>query len=90
MAFPDADFAGLCGFEKSNGPTCTKSRTGFLTTVSDCPVLLISKVQPESALSAMEAEINVLNHCCRKLFPVIDMITDVGTSVLCWFAYQGY
>lgn len=29
----------------------------------------------------MEAEINALAHCCRKLFSVMDMVTDVGTSV---------
>ena len=44
-AFPDADFAGLYGYEKSDDPTCTKSRTGFLLNVSDFPVLWISKLQ---------------------------------------------
>ena len=39
--FPDADFAGLYGFEKSNNPTCTNSRTGFLINVSDCPVSVL-------------------------------------------------
>ena len=38
-AYPDADFAGLYGYEKSSDPTCTKSRTGFCITVSDCPLV---------------------------------------------------
>ena len=80
-AFPDADFAGLYGYEKSNDPTCAKSRTGFLLNVSDCPVLWISKLQRETALSTMEAEINALAHCCRELFPVLDMAIDVGDAV---------
>ena len=80
-AFPDADFAGLYGYEKSNGPTCAKSRTRFLLNVSDCPVLWISKLQRETALSTMEAEINALAHCCRELFPVLDMAIDVGDAV---------
>ena len=80
-AFPDADFAGLYGYEKSDDPTCTKSRTGFLLNVSDCPVLWISKLQRETALSTMEAEINALAHCCRELFPVLDMAINVGDAV---------
>ena len=38
-AFPEANFAGLYSFEKSDDPAYTKSRTGFLINVSDCPVL---------------------------------------------------
>ena len=38
-AFPDADFAELYNFEKSDDPTYAKSRTGFLINVSDFPVL---------------------------------------------------
>ena len=64
-AFPDADFTGLYGYEKVDDPTCTKSRIGFLLNVSDCPILWMSKLQRETALSTMEAEINALAHCCR-------------------------
>ena len=77
-AFPDADFAGLYGYEKPTDPTCSKSRTGFLISLSDCPVLWISKLQRETALSTMEAEINALAHCCRELFPVMDMVGEIG------------
>ena len=34
-AFPDADFAGLYGYEKPSDPTCSKSRNGFLISLSD-------------------------------------------------------
>ena len=26
----------------------------------------------------MEAEINALSHCCRELFPVMDMVGEIG------------
>lgn len=29
----------------------------------------------------MEAEINALAHCCRELFPVIDVVGEVGSAV---------
>ena len=80
-AYPDADFAGLYGYEKSSDPTCTKSRTGFCITVSDCPLVWISKLQRETALSTMEAETNALSHCCRELFPVMDLVKEIGSVV---------
>jgi hypothetical protein len=72
-AYPDADFAGLYGYEDVTDPANVKSRTGFLITVSDCPVVWVSKLQTETALSTMEAEIIALAHCCRELFPVVDI-----------------
>jgi hypothetical protein len=58
-----------------------KSRTGFLISVSDCPVLWILKLQRETALSTIEAEINSLAYCCRELFPVMDMVEEIGSVV---------
>ena len=29
----------------------------------------------------MEAEINALAHCCRELFPLMDIVGEVGASV---------
>jgi hypothetical protein len=80
-AFPDADFAGLYGYEKITDPACAKSRTGFLITVSECPMVWVSKLQTETALSTMEAEIIALAHCCRELFPVIDIVKEIGDVV---------
>ena len=80
-AYPDADFAGLYGHEKPSDPACTKSRSGFLINVSDCPVVWISKLQRETALSTMEAEVNALAHCSRELFPVLDLVNEVGAAV---------
>jgi hypothetical protein len=79
--YPDADFAGLYGHEKMTDPACAKSRTGFLISVSDCPMVWVSKLQTETALSTMEVEIIALAHCCRELFPVVDIVSEVGDVV---------
>jgi len=80
-AYPDADFAGMYGHEEHTDPACAKSRTGFIITFADCPVFWQSKLQTETALSTMEAEIIALSACCRELFPIMDMLSPVTKSV---------
>jgi hypothetical protein len=80
-AYPDADFARLYGHEKVTNLACAKSCTGFLLTVSDCLMVWVSKLQTETALSTMEAEIISLAHCCRELFPVMDIVAGIGEVV---------
>ena len=48
---------------------------------ADCPVMWVSKLQTETALSTMEAETNALAHCCRELFPIIDISKSLGQAV---------
>ena len=79
--YPDADFAGMYGHEDSSDPSCVKSRTGFVITVANCPVLWQSKLQTETALSTMEAKVIALAHCCQELFPIMDMVSLLGTKV---------
>ena len=80
-AFPDANFAGLYGYAKITCPKVVKSRTGFLITVCDCPVIWVLKLQTMTALSTMEAEIVALAHCCRDLFPIIDIVTEFSKVI---------
>jgi hypothetical protein len=79
--YPDADFAGMYGHERNNDPACAKSRTGYVITVADCPVHWQSKLQTETALSTMEAEIIALAHSCRELFPIMDMVKSLSSAV---------
>ncbi len=41
----------------------------------------VSKLQTETALSTMEAEIIALAHCCWELFPVMDIVDEIGEVV---------
>jgi hypothetical protein len=80
-AYPDADFAGMYGHEKASDPSCVKSRTGYIITLCNVPVLWQSKLQTETALSTMQAEIVALAHCCRELFPIMDMVSSLAKAV---------
>ncbi|KAL7532071.1 hypothetical protein ACHAXR_006179 [Thalassiosira sp. AJA248-18] len=80
-AYPDADFAGLYGYEDSLDPISVKSRTGFVINVANCPVLWKSQLQSMIATSTMEAEINALAACCKELMPILDMVDEVGKAV---------
>ena len=79
--YPDADFEGMYGHELPTDPACVKIRTGFVITFADCPIFWASKLQTETSLSTMEAEINALAHSCRELFPIIDITISLGQSV---------
>ena len=59
-AYPDGDFAGMYGHEKSTDPACARSCSGFVIVFAGVPVLWQSKFQTETALSTMEAEVNAL------------------------------
>ncbi|KAL7461142.1 hypothetical protein ACHAXS_001569, partial [Conticribra weissflogii] len=77
----DADFAGLYRYKDGADPTCTRSRTGFTIAVADCPVFWQSKLQTETALSTMEAEVVAFVACCRELFPNVDIVDQIGNAV---------
>ena len=79
-AYPDADFAGMYGHEDHTDPACAKSRTGFIITFAECPVFWQSKLQTETALSTMEAEIIALSACCRERFPIIDIVHSLAKA----------
>jgi hypothetical protein len=80
-AYPGTDFAGMYGHEKPTDPSCVKSCSGFIITFADVPILWQSKLQTETALSTMEAEVIALAACCRELLPIIDMVESVTSSV---------
>ena len=78
--YPDADFAGLWGHEHPQDPHCVRSRTGYVITLANCPILWKSKLQTEIALSTMEAEYVALSTACKDLFPVMDLVKELGTA----------
>jgi hypothetical protein len=80
-AYPDTDFAGMYGHEKPVDPSCVKSCTGFVITFTNVPILWKSQLQTETALLTMEAKIIALSVCCRNLFPFINMVESVTSSV---------
>ena len=43
--YADADFAGLGEHEDPQDPICDRSRTGFVVTFANCPLLWVTKLQ---------------------------------------------
>ncbi len=80
--YPDADLAGLWNHDKKQDPHCVCSQTGYVICLSDCPVLWISKLQTENALSTMKAEYVALSTSCRDLFPLIDVAKEICSAFL--------
>ena len=80
-AYPDADFAGMYGHENPTDPACAKSYTGFVTMFAGVLILWQSKLQTETALSTMEAEVIALDACMRGLIPIIDTVRDLARAV---------
>ena len=81
MLYPDADFAGIYCYEMPTDPACAKSCTGFVIVFAGLPVMWQFKLQTETALSTMEAEINSLAACMRELILIMDMVQELADAV---------
>ena len=74
--YADADFAGLWGHEDPQDPICARSRTGFVVTFANCPLLWVSKLQTEIALSTLHSEYVTLSHSVRALLSLRVLIKE--------------
>ena len=63
--YVDADFAGLYSVEDSQDPVCVKSRTGYVILMGNCPLVWVSKLQTEIALSTLKSEYIALSLAMR-------------------------
>lgn len=88
----DADFAGLYQVEEVMDPSCVRSCTGYVISISGCPVVWVSRLQTDIATSTMEAECNALSSAMRDLQPLCTLfqaiapyagISDNTTSSFC-------
>jgi hypothetical protein len=80
-AYPDADFAGLYGYEDNNDPVCVRSCTGYVITVAGCPIYWSSKLQTKTTTSTMEAEVIALGSCCPEFLPIIGLVNKIGVAI---------
>ena len=75
--YDDSGFAGLWEHEDPQDPICARSRTGFVVTFSNCPLLCMSKIQTDIALSTLHSEYLALSHSVRVLLPLKSIIKEV-------------
>ena len=77
----DADFTGLWNVENNEDPVSSRSRTGFVIFVGNCPVIWQSKSQGETSLSTTEADIIALSMSMRELPWSRRMVVDVAMTL---------
>ena len=75
--YADADFAGLWGHEDPQDPVCSVSRTGFVVTFENFPLLWVSKLQTDNALSEQHFEYVELSHSLGALTNLKSLIKEV-------------
>ena len=56
---------------------CARSRTGFVVIFSNCPLLWVSKLQTDIAISTLHSEYVVLSRSVRPLLPLKTHINKV-------------
>jgi hypothetical protein len=78
--YVDADFAGLWGAEDSQSPLSVKSRTGYMLTLGNCPLVWVSKLQSLIALSTLESEYIALSQSMREVLPMRELLSEIGAK----------
>jgi hypothetical protein len=79
--YVDADFAGLFSTENRQDPTSVKSRTGYVILFQGAPLLWVSKMQTQIALSTMEAEYIALSQSMRDLISIREVLKEIMSIV---------
>jgi hypothetical protein len=79
--YVDADFGGLFSVEDKQDPISVKSRTGYVILYRGAPLLWVSKMQTQIALSTMEAEYIALSQSMRDLIPIREVLKEIMTIV---------
>ena len=79
--YVDADFGGLFAVEDKQDPGSVKSRTGYVIFYRGAPLLWVSKMQTQIALSTMEAEYIALSQSMRDLIPIREVLKEIMSIV---------
>ena len=75
--YADAYFAGLWGHEDPQDHICAMSRTGFVVTFANCPLLWVSKLQTAIDLSTLHSDYVEFSHSVRALLTLKILIKEV-------------
>jgi hypothetical protein len=63
-------------------PITARSRTGYIINFADCPILWVSKLQTEIALSTTEAEYIALSTSTRDILPILSLAKEASEHKL--------
>ena len=73
----DADFAGNWNIAEGDNPASVLSRTGFIITYANCPLIWASRLQSEISLSTTEAEFIALSTAMKEIIPLINILDEI-------------
>jgi hypothetical protein len=77
----DADFAGNWNSEIAEHDSSTaRSRSGYLITYGNCPLIWASRLQTEIALSSTESEYISLSQSLREVLPLMRLVKELGQA----------
>ncbi len=78
--YVDASHAGDWKQEAAiDDPTTARSRTGYVITYAQCPIVWGSKLQTEITLSTTEAEYIALSTSAREIIPLLSLAQEAAT-----------
>eukprot|EP00957_Ditylum_brightwellii_P071130 5406759-Ditylum_brightwellii.AAC.1 len=75
--FADADFGGSFSVEDHQDVISVRSKTSYVLTFAGCPILWVSNLQTEVALSILHAEHVALSQSLKDLLPTKNLITEI-------------
>ena len=75
--YVDASFASEFDKSRALDPACVLSRTGYAVFYKGCPVIWVSKMQTEIALSTTEAEYIALSQAMRDVIPFMNVLSEL-------------
>ncbi len=79
QCFVDASHAGDWKQQSArDDPVTAKSRTGYVITFADCPIMWASKLQTVIALSTTEAEYIALPMAAREVLPILTLVKEAA------------
>ena len=76
----DADFAGAWTLDEQRDPDTARSRTGYIVTLNDLPLIWSSRLQTEISTSTAEAEYSSLASGMRALIPLRHIFKEIATT----------
>ena len=72
-----ADFAGRWNQEEGKDPGSVLSRTGYLISYANYPIIWTIWIQKEIVLSITEAEYIVLSQAMRDVLPFVSLMKEI-------------
>ena len=75
--YVDADFAGTFNKLNASDPMSCLSRTGYVISYANCPILWSSKMQSIITLSTTEAEYIALSAALRDVIYILQLVTEL-------------